>query len=376
MRKYFTILFLLVAVITVYAQQTITKSIIHDGLDREFIMYIPASYSGNSSVPLVFNFHGYTSTATEQMIYGDFRPIADTAGFIVVHPQGTLLNGVTHWNVGGWTVGSTVDDVGFTEAMIDSISAEYNIDLSRIYSTGMSNGGFMSFLLSCQLSDKIAAIASVTGSMTPEIYDFCNPTHPSPILQFHGTSDLVVPYNGEVWTRSIEDVIQYWVDYNNCNTVPVITNLPDIDPLDGSTVIHYAYEGGTDDIATEHFKIIGGGHTWPGSPVGGFGTNYDINASVEIWNFFLRYELNDGTTDIVNTQFEQAINIYPNPSSSVITIENNFGEKINFEIISISGTKVKEGLIRSSNHQVDLTGLHAGMYFIKVGNQVLKINKR
>ncbi|MCF8247979.1 MAG: hypothetical protein K9J37_22640 [Saprospiraceae bacterium] len=165
--------------LSIKAQQTINGSIMHDGIQRNYVLFIPAIYAGDSPVPLVLNFHGYTSSAEQQMFYGNFRPIADTANFIIVHPQGTLFNSNTHFNVGGWTIRSTVDDVGFTAALIDSHAATYNINLNRVYSTGMSNGGFMSFLLACQLSDKIAAIASVTGSMTPEAFNSCNPQHPS-----------------------------------------------------------------------------------------------------------------------------------------------------------------------------------------------------
>ena len=142
------------------------------------------------------------------MSYTNFNYISDTAGFIVVYPEGTLLQGSTHWNVGGWITGSTTDDVGFSISLLDSISNEYNIDATRVYSTGMSNGGYMSFLLACQMSDKIAAIASVTGSMTPQTYNVCNPQHPTPILQIHGTSDQTVPYLGDpTWTKSIDDIL-------------------------------------------------------------------------------------------------------------------------------------------------------------------------
>ena len=274
------------------AQETINGSIMHDGLEREYILYVPDSYTGTEPVPLLFNFHGFGSSASAQMAYGDFRPIADSEGFLVVHPQGTLFEGISHWNVGGWTTGSTVDDVGFTGALIDHLSAAYNIDVARVYSTGMSNGGFMSFLLACQLSERIAAIASVTGSMTPETYDESDPRHPTPILQIHGTADSVVPYGGTAWSESIDTVLQYWVDYDNCRTTPVITELPDIDPTDGSTVEHLVYYDGDNGVAVEHFKVIGGDHTWPGNPYGGSGTNYDIDASTEIWSFLSRYDLN------------------------------------------------------------------------------------
>ena len=270
------------------AQQTLTESITHDNLQRDYIIHVPSSYNMNTSIPLVFCFHGYTSSANTIMSYTNFNYISDTAGFIVVYPQGTLLQGSTHWNVGGWTSGSTTNDVGFISSLLDSISYEYNIDASRVYSTGMSNGGYMSFLLACQLSNKIAAVASVTGSMTPQTYNSCNPQHPTPVLQIHGTNDQVVPYIGDpTWTKSIDDVLQYWVDYNNCNTVPSITTIVDVNQFDGSTVEYIIYDQGDNSVSTEHFKIYSGGHDWPG--VWG---NMDIHASAEVWKFFTKYDIN------------------------------------------------------------------------------------
>jgi len=296
----YAIIFLLLIVFSfpIMAQQTIEGSIMHDGIQRDYILYIPAIYDGNTDVPLVLNFHGIESNATEQMFYGDFRDIADTEGFLLVHPEGTLLNGVQHWNVdnftAGTTTGSTADDVGFTEALIDELASQYTINLDRVYSTGMSNGGYMSLLLACQLSDKIAAVASVTGSMTPETYDACNAQHPIPVLQIHGTSDADVPYNGVFWSRSIDDVISYWVNYNNCDTNPTTTSFPNIDTLDGSTVEHFVYTGGDNGVTTEHMKVTGGNHTWPGATfdLPGLNTNQDINASMEVWQFFSRFDIN------------------------------------------------------------------------------------
>jgi len=325
---------------------------------------------------MILNFHGYGSNASEQMWYGDFREIADTAGFLILHPQGLLFNGVTHWNVGGWTVGSTVDDVGFTEALIDSLSESYNIDANRIYSTGMSNGGFMSFLLASQLSQRIAAIASVTGSMTPETYNQTNPQHPTPILQMHGTTDGVVPYNGAIWSKSIDDVLEYWVNYNNCNTTAEVIDLPDIDPDDGSTVEHVIYAGGDNSVTVEHYRITGGGHTWPGNAFGGAGTNYDINASIEIWEFFSRYDMDGliGTIGIAQTGEEEfVLSIYPNPTSSYINIEGNFLTSIVYELRSPIGEKLIEGIISSENQQIDLSHLSPNIYFLSVGTKTFKV---
>ena len=358
-----------------FTQQTIYGSITHDAMQREYILYVPANYSGTSSVPLILNYHGYGSNASEQMNYGDFRPIADTAGFLVVHPQGTLHFGITHWNVGGWTIGSTADDVGFTAALIDSLAVEYCLDLTRIYATGMSNGGFMSFLLACQLSDEIAAIGSVAGSMTPETYNDCIPIHPSPILQIHGTDDGVVPYDGALWTKPIDDVLQYWVEYNNCNTIPTIISLPDIDPDDGSTVEYIVYDEGDNNVTVEHYKVLGGGHTWPGSALGGAGTNYDINASVEIWKFFSKYDLNSITGIEPISDHTQQVNIYPNPTSSHITVEFDLTEPVEYEMISPLGRRVSIGVISSNNQQIDLSHLPPNIYILKIGNSTTKVLK-
>ena len=354
------------------AQQTITKSILHDGIEREYILYIPANYTGDEEVPIIFNFHGFGGNAQSQMEYGDFRMISDTAGFIIAHPQGTLFNGVPHWNVGGWTVGSTTDDVGFIDALLDTISDNYNINLSRVYSTGMSNGGFFSFLLACQLSDRITAIASVTGSMTPETYNFCFPQHPTAILQFHGTFDIVVPYGGADFSKPIDDVIDYWVDFNNCNTSPEIIYLPDIDPNDGSTVEHYRYTEGDNDVVTEHFKVIGGGHTWPGSSGGGAGTNNDINASVEIWKFFLRYQLDINTDITQSNAVKKSIKVFPNPASNLLTIETKNGDQVYYEIVSLLGTIMKKGKLSNKTTSIDIQSIPQGLYFVRVG----KVTKR
>jgi polyhydroxybutyrate depolymerase len=361
-----------------YPQQTLYESISHDGIEREYILYVPEIYTGYVAVPLLLNFHGLTMTAAQQMWYGDFRSIADTAGFLTVHPQGTLFNGVTHWNVGGWTIGSTVDDVGFTGALIDSLSTNYNIDATRVYATGMSNGGYMSFLLACQLSERIAAIASVTGSMTPETYNNGNPQHPMPILQIHGTADNTVPYNGATWSKSIEDVLQYWVGYNNCYPLPQITSLPDIDPDDGSTVDYIHYGGGDNGVSVEHYKVIGGGHTWPGSAFGGAGTNYDIDASVEIWRFFSRYNINGliAITDIENAgKSDLNASIYPTPTSGHIQIEMEFSKPLEYDLFSSTGERIMTGMIISNNQLIDLSQLPPNIYILRVGNKTIKIVK-
>lgn len=268
------------------SQEVAVESFLHDGLERSYIKYIPSSYSENIPTPLVLNLHGYSSNASEQMLYSDFYNIADTEGFILIHPEGTIdSNGFQFWNSGNIF---EVDDLGFLSALIDQIASEYNINLDRVYSMGMSNGGFMSYKLACELNDKIAAIASVTGSMTTDQIGSCNPDNTVPVMQIHGTSDLIVPYNGSLGIVPIDDVISFWVDFNNCNTIPTINNLPDINLIDFCTVEHYIYDNGINDSSVELYKIINGGHTWPGAgfPIAGNNTNQDVNASEKNLGFF------------------------------------------------------------------------------------------
>ena len=372
--RYITLLLLLLGfTFSSFAQQTINASITHDGIQRDYILYILELYDGSSAVPLVLNFHGYGSNANEQMFYGDFRDIADTEGFLLVHPEGTTFIGNQFWNVGFPGISSTIDDVGFTEALIDELATLYAIDLDRVYATGMSNGGFMSFLLACQLSEKIAAVASVTGSMTQDTFNDCNAQLPTPVLQIHGTEDDVVLYNGNTLSIPIADVISYWVDYNNCETTPTTTTLPNLDVSDGSTVEHSVYEDGDNGITTEHMKVIGGGHTWPGSILNTSGTNQDIDASMEIWLFFSRYDINGPLS--VNEFDNIQVNIYPNPTQSKINLSLNFSKEVDYELFSPLGKQLMNGTFTSSNEEIDLSNLPSNIYFLKVGNQVFKILK-
>lgn len=269
----------------------VNGTIAHDGLQREYVLYIPASYTGAEPVPLVFNFHGYTGTAATHMERGDFRALADAAGFIVVHPQGAPdIDGRTHWNVVGHGPGSDVDDVGFTMALLDELAADYSIDLARVYATGMSNGGFMSYLLACEMNEQFAAVASVAATMANALMDGANPPGPIAVMEIHGTADGLVPYDGTADLGSIDEVLQYWVGHNSCDPAPTTTALPDLNTSDGSTVEYIVYGQGDSGVTVEHYRVIGGGHTWPGSEYGQGNVNWDIDASERIWQFFSKYD--------------------------------------------------------------------------------------
>jgi polyhydroxybutyrate depolymerase len=374
--RHFSIAFLLCLPLLSFSQQTIYDSITVGGLHRQYILYVPASYSPGTAAPLVLNFHGYTSNALEQMFYGDFRPIADTAGFLIVHPMGTVdILGNTHWNVGWGT--STVDDIGFTRALIDSLSAQYTINQDRIYSTGMSNGGFMSYTLACDLSDRIAAIASVTGDLNVAQLTTCNPQHPMPVMEIHGTADPTVAYDGNILFAPIPSTISFWVNFNSCDTPPVINSIPDINTTDGCTAEHEVYLNGNNGAEVEHYKIIGGVHAWPGSAFGGLGTNQDINASKEIWRFFSKYDIHGliNTTAVSEPTSHYAFSVYPNPASTTITIVHNSGESIHYSLSGMMGQMLISGISSGQKQDIDIDALPPGIYVLQVGLESIKISK-
>lgn len=376
MRIFTTLLLSLCLPLLSIGQQTIDGSITFAGIQRDYILYVPEIYTPGEAVPLILNFHGYTSNAFEQLNYGDFRPIADTAGFIVVHPMGTVdLLGNTHWNVGWGT--SSVDDLGFTAALIDSLSAEYSINQDRIYSTGMSNGGFMSYHLACELSERIAAIASVTGTMNVNQPATCSPGHPMPVMEIHGTADATVPYTGNFLFGTTPAAVAYWVNYNNCEQTPSITSIPDTDGGDGCTAEHQVYTGGNNGSTVEHFKIINGEHTWPGSAFGGLGTNQDIDACNEIWRFFSKYDIHGliNTTSVADVNLTKTVSVFPNPANDAMTIVWPGSETADYTVSSLTGQLVQKGSLSTGKNEIDLTFVVPGMYMMTIGQQVIKFVK-
>ncbi len=276
-----------------------------DGVDRNYILYVPDAYDGSQAWPLVINMHGYATNAESQMVHSNMNVVADTGHFLVVYPEGTLVRstvpGIPPEGLGfnisfpndTFLFVSNVDDVSFIDQLIDVVDSEYELDMNRIYATGWSNGGMMSNVLACELSDRIAAIAPVGGtaiSARP-----CNPSRSVPLMQIHGTSDPVVGYDigdptGNV--SPVEEYLQFWTGFNGCNTEPTITMLPDVTTEDSSTVELQVWNDC--DVEMLHYKVIDGGHNWPGGNnifpfLGNF--NVDINASSDIWDFFTRNPL-------------------------------------------------------------------------------------
>lgn len=346
--------------------QTITGTIMHDGIQRDYRLYVPAIYDGSTSVPLVLNLHGYTSNALQQEFYGNFNTIADTANFIVAIPNGTLDGtGTTFWNAFDVPT-ETVDDVGFLSALIDSLNADYNIDLNRVYTTGMSNGGFMSYKLSCDLSHRIAAMASVTGAMGSAMMLSCSPSHPMPVMEIHGTADPTVPYTGSgtIGSQPIVDVVDYWVNFNNCNSTAIETPVPNISATDGCTTDHFLYTGGDNGSTVEHYRVNGGGHTWPGAPIDIGVTSHDFSASVEIWRFFSQYTLNQLVSSVQDQQSESPFIVFPNPSEGTFRVRLKNGQTAKASVFDPVGKLVISKTVFGGTSELNVP--NAGIYLLQI----------
>ncbi len=258
-----------------------TDTLTHEGELRQYLTYVPEIYTSSGIArPLLFNFHGGSGSASGQVYTADFRPIADTANFILVYPQGTF--GST-WNSSLPTNPRTkmfVDDFGFVDAMIKKINSDYifGIDTTRVYATGYSNGADISLSLACVRSDKIAAVASVSGLLDRHTAENSNPLTVG-VLSIHGTNDFSRPYeyglDGYYFT--IDELNTYWSSINGFSGQPQ----KDTYDVAGLSVEHLKY-----GKMIEHYKVNGGDHIWLDITRDGFNTNQ------KIWNFLSRFDIN------------------------------------------------------------------------------------
>ncbi len=347
-----------------------------DGRNRRYMVFLPKDYTDTSNLPLVIYLHSYGWSAYQDKDYSKLYEVADTAGFIITYPSG-----IPNWNSGiyensRWFT-PDVDDVGFINALIDTLDNHYNIDLEKVYACGYSNGGFMAYKLGCQLNNRIAAIASVSGVLSVNTSGSCNATtatHPMPVIHFHGTTDYYVPYDGNTGWLPVDQTIQHWVNFNNSRNMDSST-LPDLDTQDNCTVERIRFINTSTNYEVIFYKIYNGGHTWPGAGLPGYANEGnvtgDINANVEMWNFFKKYTLDGPDTTLVSSIPKQSKNktvLYPNPASDVCylkSISNNKNSIIN--IYNLMGKKVKTFRADSKNNNlIQVQDLPEGVYIYKI----------
>jgi polyhydroxybutyrate depolymerase len=330
---------------------------IYNGYDRSYYVFKPYNYSSLSSLPIMLALCGATQSGQIFQDFSRMSSVADTSGFIVIYPSPAGSS----WNL--------TTDVGFISALIDSVELNYTVDSSRVYVCGFSSGGFLSHELGCKMSNRIAAIAPVAGAIDGYTISGCVATASPPVFYMHGTLD---DWNG------VEETLNFWIERNNANVSVDSVTLPDIDTTDGCTVMKYSFRNSSGVARVVFYKIINGGHTWPGMPfelpILGL-TNMDINASQEIWNFVKDFDNPVGISEnlpIVPENFMLFQN-YPNPFNPVTTIKYSIPEisKVSLILFNLLGEEVatlvnEEKVAGYYTKEFNASILPSGVYFYQL----------
>lgn len=266
--------------------QTVTGSIESGGFQRTYRIHLPSDYRSFLPTPVILTFGGRGEASQAIEGYTGF----DDRHAIAVYPDGLPGDkGETAWEGAPYQPPS--DDVLFVSDLLDQLQATLCVDPFRIYADGKSNGGGFTALLSCRLAHRIAAFGMVSGAFYPQTTQGCPPTRPVSLVEFHGTADTVINYAGDSSRLgSTLPAIMDWVAGkaadDHCAPAPTSTGI-------GTDVVEFAYPGCARHSSVEHYRVIGGGHTWPGATVhnGPGVTTQTISATDIMWRFFLSHPL-------------------------------------------------------------------------------------
>jgi polyhydroxybutyrate depolymerase len=286
------VVLVLIGAVSVYFLNQTNGSIVSAGEEREYLLHVPKSYDRTVPTPLVISLHAAMTWPAFQMNLTRWNRTADENGFIVVYPAGTGT-GLKTWFMDGARTPSGMPDVRFISELIETLQPTYNIDPTRIYANGMSNGGGMAFVLSCTLSDRIAAIGAVAAAQSLP-WTWCTGSRPVPMIAFHGTGDRIVPYDGgkvAIAPRPFPGVTAWaanWARRNRCGPMPVESAV-------AGDVTRLEYTDCADDAPVLLYTIRGGGHQWPGGKpmpewlAGPMSSS--IDATSLMWAFFREHRL-------------------------------------------------------------------------------------
>ena len=273
------------------------RSVAVGGLKRTYFVHEPAIRKPGQPLALVVVFHGGGGNARNAARMSGMNARADREGFLVAYPDGTgpIAGALLTWNAWiccGYALDNHVDDAGFVRALVDALAHDYPVDRKRIYATGLSNGGMMTYRVGCDLADVFAAIAPVAGALNT---DECRPAAPVSVIIFHGTADQHVRFDGGAPTRAVDVrhprvdkpvsfAVDFWKRNNHCDASATTETR--------GHVQHTSYACG--GAAVELYAIEGQGHAWPGGEKGIRAGNVDaptteISASDLMWDFFARH---------------------------------------------------------------------------------------
>ena len=265
------------------------------GQERTYYAYMPKSAGSDRKMPVVLAFHGYGGSGHSMAEVSHFNELAEKQKFIAVYPDG-----IDHdWFLKGNSK-NNLDDVLFTQALLNRLQQTAKIDTQRIYATGFSKGAILTQVLACRLPHKIAAFASVAGSIPTRLQSSCQPQNPVSILAINGTNDQSVHYQGDEPSQyrgliSIPAMVNLWQSYDHCPTA-----VQDAANANGIPVKTIHYSGCNAGAEVEHLAVVNGGHFWPGGvskdpDLNKFNAKINLDASKEIWNFFQHHTLSSAS---------------------------------------------------------------------------------
>ena len=274
---------------------------------RKYILHIPDSYDGRTAVPLVVFLHGGGGNAQTAQGFTNFNAVSKENGFLMVYPQAFFEAGTDSY---AWADGRGlapdklgIDDVGFIDALVTELKRQYKIDNQRVYLCGFSNGSFLTQRIAFLKNSQFAAIGTLGGTMNESLFNAGKPGRAIPMVYVFGTADPLVPVDGGYVSgntslepvKSVDDAVAFWKNNNNCKTALAKEDAPNTNTTDNTRVEIYQYTNCNCNADVKFYKVIDGGHTWPGVKLitpNSFGeTNLDISASVELWNFFKQHQL-------------------------------------------------------------------------------------
>ncbi len=279
-------------------------SLRHGGRARSYHVHVPRRLT--RPAPVVLAFHGGGGHATQFKESAGLDAVSDREGFVAVYPDGTgpIRGRLLTWNAGGccgYAMDHAVDDVGFVRALVDDLGRRIRLDRSRVYATGHSNGGMMSYRLAVEAAGLVAAIVPVGGSLVAGGFA---PSRPVPVLHIHSVDDPRALYAGgegppfpgtnrRSMHTSVVETLKQWAAFNGCPAEP--RTLRTVDAAPGSASAgHSAWllEWGpcTSGEVVRHWRLVGPGHGWPGATGAAMeriiGPRTDvISAAEEAWNF-------------------------------------------------------------------------------------------
>jgi len=360
--------------------QLSTEYVTVDGQTRSYLKYLPVNLDPSEQLPLMMCFHGGSGTAEEQLAIGDLRETADEERFLLVYPQALPDpndGGSTNWQVvtSGdlpFTLPNPHSDIDFVSGLIDGMVDMHNVDDSRVYAMGYSNGGGFVYDLACRLNDKVTGVGAVARTMYAESYDECMVTHPTPMVTILGTNDFISSYDGitfegTLYYQSAEATHDLWIDQNGLLPQVEISTVPDLNPSDNTSVELYQWRDEQNCRELSHYKVNGGDHDWPGT----FG-NMDIVSHDVIWAHLKEFDM-DGrmtcSTDATLSLPPKEWTLYPNPATERLVLDmNEFGAAGEmYRMYDSTGQLVREGQITSQRTSIDVATLPCGLHWLKVG---------